>query len=479
MEVMVVLGTIVNKMPELPEVETVKNVLNNIAKGKTISWVEVIRPQTVRSDVNQFKEVLKGATIQDFSRVGKYIVYHLDRDYVLVSHLRMEGKYFHRDEKIKPNHNDLILFHFNDGTYLSFNDTRRFGTMELVQKDGYLEKEPLNEIGPDPFMMKDGSRLYEAFKNKGVAIKPCLLDQSVMSGLGNIYVDEVLFACKIHPETPAKLISKKQYEEIWLASKDIMGRAIKKGGTTVISYHPTEGIDGEFVNELKVYGQNGGKCVNCGSSLVKKFVGGRGTTFCPHCQRNIARPYVLGVTGPIGSGKSFVCKYLETKGFIYFSSDAIVHHLYTLKSVQEALKKFVPNLKIKDESVDRASLKEEIILNPRVKRYIERTVHELVIEELERRIKKLDKDAHVVCEVPLLFQSGYDLYCDETLMLEVDEKHQIEHLKDRKEDVEKALRLNARFKENNNKKATYTIVNNGSVADLCKKLDTNFCKMYR
>lgn len=477
MEVMVVLGTIVSNMPELPEVETVKNVLNNIAKGKTISWVEVIRPQTVRSDIAQFQNVLKGATILEFSRYGKYIIYHLDRDYVLVSHLRMEGKYFHRDEKVKPNHNDLILFHFTDGSYLSFNDTRRFGTMELVSKEGYLDKEPLNEIGPDPFMMKDSSRLYEAFKNKGVAIKPCLLDQSVMSGLGNIYVDEVLFACKIHPETPAKLITKKQFDEIWYWSKDIMGRAIQKGGTTVISYHPTEGIDGEFVNELKVYGQNGGKCVNCGSPLVKKFVGGRGTTFCPHCQRNIARPFVLGVTGPIGSGKSAVCKYLETKGFVYLNSDEIVHHLYELKSVQDGLKRFVPHLKIKDGKVDRASLRDEIIANPRVKRYIERYIHELVIEELERQIKKCGPKDRVVCEVPLLFQSGYYLYCDQTLMLEVDEKNQVEHLSERKEDVEKALRLNARFKQDNNEKATYTIVNNGSVADLHKKLDSIVCKM--
>ena len=466
-------------MPELPEVETVKNVLNNIAKGKTISYVEVVRPQTVRSDLKQFQDVLKGATILDFTRYGKYIIYHLDRDYVLVSHLRMEGKYYHRDEKIKPNHNDLVLFHFTDGSYLAFNDTRRFGTMELVLKDGYLEREPLNQIGPDPFMMKDSSRLYEAFKNKGVAIKPCLLDQSVMSGLGNIYVDEVLFACKIHPETPAKLLSKKQYDEIWKWSKDIMGRAIQKGGTTVISYHPAEGINGEFVAELKVYGQNGGKCVNCGTPLVKKFVGGRGTTFCPHCQRNIARPFVLGLTGPIGSGKSEVGKYLESKGFVYLSSDAIVHHLYELKSVQEGLRRFVPHLKVKDGKVDRVSLRDEIIANPRVKRYIERYIHELVIEELERQIKKCTKDQHVVAEVPLLFQSGYDLYCDKTLMLEVSEKSQLSHLENRKEDIEKALRLNARFADLNNKKATYTIINNGSVADLHQKLDTIFCKMYQ
>lgn len=466
-------------MPELPEVETVKNVLNNIAKGKTISYVEVVRPQTVRSDLKQFQDVLKGATILNFTRYGKYIIYHLDRDYVLVSHLRMEGKYYHRDEKIKPNHNDLVLFHFTDGSYLAFNDTRRFGTMELVLKNGYLERKPLNEIGPDPFMMKDSSRLYEAFKNKGVAIKPCLLDQSVMSGLGNIYVDEVLFACKIHPETPAKLLSKKQYDEIWKWSKDIMGRAIQKGGTTVISYHPTEGIDGEFVTELKVYGQNGGKCVNCGTPLVKKFVGGRGTTFCPHCQRNIARPFVLGLTGPIGSGKSEVGKYLESKGFVYLSSDEIVHHLYELKSVQEGLRRFVPHLEVKDGKVDRVSLRDEIIANPRVKRYVERYIHELVIEELERQIKKCTKDQHVVAEVPLLFQSGYDLYCDKTLMLEVNEKSQLAHLENRKEDIEKALRLNARFADLNNKKATYTIVNNGSVADLHQKLDTIFCKMYQ
>lgn len=461
-------------MPELPEVETVKNVLNNIAKGKTISYVDVIRPQTVRSDINQFKEVLKGATIENFSRYGKYIIYHLDRDYVLVSHLRMEGKYFHRDEKVKPNHNDLILFHFTDGTYLAFNDTRRFGTMELVEKNDYLNKDPLNKIGPDPFMMKDSSRLYEAFHNKGVAIKPCLLDQSVMSGLGNIYVDEVLFACKIHPETPAKLLSKEQFDEIWYWSKDIMGRAIKKGGTTVISYHPTEGIDGEFVTELKVYGQNGGRCVNCGTPLIKKFVGGRGTTFCPHCQRNVARPYVLGVTGPIGSGKSLICKYLESKGFIYLSADDIVHHLYERKDVQNGLRQYVPNLKIKDGNVDRESLKEEILNNPRVKRFIERFIHQLVIDEFEKEIKKHSNKECVVCEVPLLFESGYNLYCDDTLLVNIDEEQQIKNLKKRKEDVEKALKLNSNFNATN-KKATYTVSNNGSVAELEKKLSI-FCK---
>lgn len=465
-------------MPELPEVETVKNVLMEIVKGRTIDHVDVLRPQTIRSDVNEFKEKLRGATLQSFSRVGKYIIYHLDRDVVVVSHLRMEGKYYHRKEAIKPNHNDLVLFHFTDGTYLAFNDTRRFGTMELVNKDHYLESDPLNKIGPDPFMMKDASRLYEMLHKKGVAIKPCLLDQSVMSGLGNIYVDEVLFACQIHPETPAKLITKKQFEDILYYSKDIMGRAIQKGGTTIISYHPREGINGEFRFELKVYGQNGGKCVRCGTPLVKKFVGGRGTTYCPHCQKNLALPYVLGVTGPIGAGKSEVCKYLETKGFIRLDSDEVVHELYTKPEVQKRLREIVPNLVIKDGIIDRAKLRHELIQNPRQKRVLEKYIHALVIEELNRQIKKHKANENIVVEVPLLFESHFDAFCDETLVVLASEKEQKIHLEKRGDDVSKALELNANYSIEN-KKATYRITNDSTIANLYHQIDLIFGKKYR
>lgn len=463
-------------MPELPEVETVKNVLKEIVLNHTIKSIDVIRPETVRSDLKEFKEKLTGATITDFSRVGKYIVFHFDRDFYLLSHLRMEGKYFHREEKFRPNHNDLILFHFTDGTYLSFNDTRRFGTMEIVPTENYLEREPLNKIGPDPFMMKDASRLYENFKDKNVAIKPCLLDQSVMSGLGNIYVDEVLFACKIHPETPAKLITRKQYEEILYYSRDIMGRAISKGGTTIISYHPREGINGEFRFELKVYGQNGGKCVNCGTPLRKKFVNGRGTTFCPKCQINIGKPYVVGVTGPVGSGKSTVAKILEEKGFIRISADEIVHELYKDKKYQQFLVKLVPNLPLIDGDVDRNFLRKAMIKDQRLKHQIEEMVHHHVLTKINNQIHKINPQKKVVVEIPLLFESGFNDKCNEIIYVDVNDEVQIKHLEERCSPVNELRQINQNFNLANKKKATVVLDNNGTVANLNKQINSIFGK---
>lgn len=476
MEVMVIPGMTANNMPELPEVETVKNVLKEIVLNHTIKSVDVVRPETVRSDVKEFKEKLVGATIKDFSRVGKYIVFHFDRDFYLLSHLRMEGKYYHREEKYLPNHNDLIIFHFTDGTYLAFNDTRRFGTMEIVPTENYLNRDPLNKIGPDPFMMKDASRLYEAFKDKNVAIKPCLLDQSVMSGLGNIYVDEVLFACKIHPETPAKLITREQYEEILFYSRDIMGRAISKGGTTIISYHPREGINGEFRFELKVYGQNGGKCVNCGTPLRKKFVNGRGTTFCPKCQINLGKPYVVGVTGPVGSGKSTVAKILEEKGFVRISADEIVHELYKDKKYQQFLVKLVPNLNFINGEVDRNYLREYLLKNPQVRRQIEEVVHRSVLTKINNQIRKINPKQRVVVEVPLLFESGFDDKCDDVIYVDVNEKEQIRHLEKRNSPTEQLRQLNSNFNVRNIKKATSVVINNGTIANLKKQINLIYGK---
>jgi len=471
MEVMVILGMTANNMPELPEVETVKNVLKEIVLNHTIKSVDVIRKETVRSDVKEFVEKLTGATITDFSRVGKYIVFHFDRDFYLLSHLRMEGKYYHREEKFPINHNDLIIFHFTDGTYLSFNDTRRFGTMEIVPCENYLQREPLNKIGPDPFMMKDASLLFNAFKDKNVAIKPCLLDQSVMSGLGNIYVDEVLFACKIHPETPAKLITRKQYEEILYYSRDIMGRAISKGGTTIISYHPREGINGEFRFELKVYGQNGGKCVNCGTPLRKKFVNGRGTTFCPKCQINLGKPYVVGVTGPVGSGKSTVAKLLEEKGYVRISADEIVHELYKDKKYQQFLVKLVPNLPFIDGEVDRNYLRKAMIQNPQIKTKIEEVIHRSTLTKINNQIKKISPKQKVVVEVPLLFESGFEDKCNDVIYVDVNEDEQIKHLESRNANVEELRKINANYNSKNMKKATVVLRNNSTVANLKKQLN--------
>ena len=461
-------------MPELPEVETVKNVLKELTLGKKIKSVDVLRKQTIEGDADLFATSLANETISDFGRVGKFIIFYLTNNKVMISHLRMEGKYFLKDEKEKLTKHDLVVFHFTDGTKLLYNDTRRFGRIKLSSKEDYMKEGPLSKVGPDPFMMKDSKILEKAFKNKSIAIKTALLDQTIMSGLGNIYVDEVLFATKVHPETPAKLVSKKKLDEIWKASIEVLSNAIKAGGSTIKSYHPKEGISGNFQVSLKVYGKKDGTCPNCGCKLRKIFVNGRGTTYCPHCQKNPAIPTLIGITGPIGSGKSTVTKYLEKHGYFVINTDEIVHILYKEKSVQNEIKKFIPILKIKDGEIDRDSLREYLIENPNKKIRLEKYVHALVIEEVEKLLKSSKKPC--VIEAPLLFESGLDLICNKIIYVDAKKESQIEHLKARKSNVESSLKLNKDYNTTNKKKATHIIINDKDVANLYKQLDSIFCK---
>lgn len=462
------------KMPELPEVETIKNILKEMTLHKVIKSVDVFRKQTIENDVSEFTKSLPGKSINDFSRVGKFIIFHLSDGFVMISHLRMEGKYFLKDEKEKNTKHDLVVFHFTDNTKLVYNDTRRFGRIKLAKEDEYMEIPPLSNVGPDPFMLKDSARLQKAFKNKSIAIKTALLDQSIMSGLGNIYVDEVLFGVKVHPETPAKLISKKKLDEILLESRDVLKRALEAGGSTIKSYHPKEGMSGNFQVSLKVYGKKDGTCPNCGCKLRKIFVNGRGTTYCPHCQKNPVIPEVFGVTGPIGAGKTTVSKYIEKHGYFFLDTDEIVHELYSQKEIQKELKKFIPELKIVNGTVERISLRNYLIENPNKKKRLEKFIHAKVIEIVESEIKHSKKP--VVVEAPLLYQSGLDLLCDKVVFVNASRASQIEHLKARKADVENSLKLNENYDLKNMKKATYVINNDKDVANLNKQIESIFCK---
>ncbi len=461
-------------MPELPEVETVKNVLKELTLNKTIKSVDVLREQTIDGDPSNFSKSLENETILDFGRVGKFIIFFLSNNKVLISHLRMEGKYYLKNEEEEITKHDLVVFHFVDNTKLIYNDTRRFGIIKLSYKDKYMNEEPLCKVGPDPFMMKDSKRLEKAFKNKTIAIKTALLDQTIMSGLGNIYVDEVLFATKVHPETPANLISSKKLNEIWKASIDVLTHAINAGGSTIKSYHPKEGISGNFQVSLKVYGKKDGTCEYCGHKLRKIFVNGRGTTYCPNCQKNPAIPELIGITGPIGTGKSTVSKYLETKGYSRIDTDEVVHNLYKEKQAQNDIKKFIPTLKIVSGSIDRNDLRTFLIANPKKLKRLEKYIHAKVCEEVEKFVKKSDKP--VVIEAPLLFESGLDLICDKIIYVDAKKETQVNHLKARHSDVNSSLDLNKNYNTENKKKATHVIINDNDVANLYKQIDSIFCK---
>ena len=451
-------------MPEFPEVHTVIETLKQFTLGKTIKDVKVLRAKNVEGDLAS----LKGSTIKSFSQVGKFIVFHFSDSKVLISHLRMEGKYFLRKENEPYKKHDIASLIFTDKSALVYNDVRKFGILKVSNENNYLKEAPLDKVGPDPFMMKDAKRLEECFKNKSIAIKTALLDQSVMSGLGNIYVDEVLFECKVHPETPAKLVDSKKLAEILDASRKILTEAIKQGGSTIKSYHPKEGVSGNFQVSLKVYGKKDGKCIRCGHHLRKIFVNGRGTTYCPKCQKNPALVKVVAITGPIGSGKSEVLNLFKKYGHEALSADEITHSLYKEKTVQNEIKKFIPTLVIKNGDIDRDSLREYLIDNPNKKKRLEKYVHSLVSEYIISAIKHSKQN--IAMEVPLLFESHLDDFADVIVYVDADEKVRKERLIKRDKNYKESLIINSSFDTENKKKATHIIINNEGIANLDKQI---------
>ena len=464
-------------MPELPEVETVIKTLDHLVNGLTIESVDVLRDKTIENSTIEFSCGVENAKITRFSRVGKYIIFHLSNNNVLISHLRMEGKYFLKDENALLTKHDLVVFHLNNYKKLIYNDTRRFGRIKLSNEETYLIEAPLNNVGPDPFMVKDEKEIFKKYVKSSLPIKSLLLDQSIMSGLGNIYVDEVLFDCMIHTLTKGKDITFKDTKRLILSSKKILAHAIELGGSTIKSYHPSEGVDGEFQINLKVYGHKDGKCIRCNHHLRKIFVNGRGTTYCPHCQKRVGAPFVIGVTGATASGKSTASKYLESKHCIYLSADEIISDLYHDKEMIEILRKKYPSLII-DNKVYKPSLREALVNDIKFKNRYEKFIHPYVFERMEKCINKCSSLDVVVIEVPLLFEAHFDDLCDITILLITSKKEQTKRIEKRGLDVIEALTLNMNFNETENKKkATYVIVNDNNLPSLYKKLDTIYDKV--
>lgn len=275
-------------MPELPEVETVRQVLRRKILGKTIIGIDVLYDKIIKTDLISFKKNIVNQTINEVDRYGKYLLIKLD-DYYLISHLRMEGKYFFRKIDSERNKHDHIIIQFSDDTELVYNDVRKFGTMNLKLIDEVYIGEPLEKIGLEPFS-KDFNLAYlkQKLKNKR-PIKTVLLDQTIVAGLGNIYVDEVLFLSGIHPETISCLLDDKDIDKIISSSIDVLNRAITLGGTTIRSYYSDEKITGRFQNELLVHQRKGENCLNCGEVIIKTKVGGRGTYYCPNCQIRLTK----------------------------------------------------------------------------------------------------------------------------------------------------------------------------------------------
>lgn len=279
-------------MPELPEVETVKRTLNELIVGKHIDHVSVNLPRIIQrpDDTEAFAFMLKEHTVQGVERRGKFLRILLD-GLVLVSHLRMEGRYglYASDEPVEKHTH--VIFHFDDGTELRYKDVRQFGTMHLFAPGEEFKHPPLNKLGYEPL---EDTFTFGAFKeiigSRKTKIKVALLNQAYVVGLGNIYVDEALFRAGIHPERTAQSLKKAELESLYEAIRSTLSEAVEAGGSSIKSYVNGQGEMGMFQHSLQIYGRKDEPCRNCGSPVSKTVVGGRGTHFCPRCQPLKAKP---------------------------------------------------------------------------------------------------------------------------------------------------------------------------------------------
>tara|TARA_B100000989_G_scaffold188206_1_gene141700 strand:- start:225 stop:1091 length:867 start_codon:yes stop_codon:yes gene_type:complete len=287
-------------MPELPEVEIVKQSLTKNIKGKKITKV-LVRNRNLRFKIqSSFERSLKNKLISNISRFSKYLIIELKNQSFCIIHLGMSGTiHILRNKKsssfsntsfysspILPKKHNHIEFFFKD-LKLIYNDPRRFGFFQLILNKNILEQRFQN-YGPEPFDKKFNLKyVTEYFKGKNKSIKNFLIDQKFVSGIGNIYASEILYLSKIHPFTAAKKLNEFQCKEIILNSKKILLNAIKKGGSTIRDFKNTIGETGHFQKEFQVYGRNNLNCkrLSCLGKIYKINQSNRSSFLCKKCQK--------------------------------------------------------------------------------------------------------------------------------------------------------------------------------------------------
>jgi len=265
-------------MPELPEVETIKNDLRKVILGKRIIQVNIYNPKVIRQPGSAaFKKDLEGLRIKDIFRRGKLLILELSNGKFLTVHLKMTG------QLVLPggSKNSRVSFALNGGMILDFNDQRLFGELRLVSD--WKELAFIKRLGPDPFDLTFDDFQGKLLKKK-TAIKPLLLDQSFISGIGNIYAAEILFRAKINPQATAHSLAKEERFILYKEIQKVLRSAIKHGGSSVDDYVRVSGKKGDYGRLHRVYNREGKPCFVC-STLVKRISqGGRGTYFCARCQ---------------------------------------------------------------------------------------------------------------------------------------------------------------------------------------------------
>ena len=274
-------------MPELPEVQTVVDNLNALdLSGSTITKARVHWPKTIAAMTPaRFRKQIKGLSIKGFSRRGKYIVMNLSQGWTLLIHLRMTGRLLWTPTGVRRGKHEHVVLQLDRANELRFHDTRKFGRMSLTQ----TAQSMLDNIGPEPLEKSfTRKRLLQMLQGKKRQMKPLLLDQTFIAGLGNIYVDEALWEAGIHPSRISSSLTPKDNAALHKAIRLVLRRGLKNMGTSLGTgrgnFYSVAGRKGRNADELKVFRRTGEACPRCGTAIERLVVGQRGTHICPLCQ---------------------------------------------------------------------------------------------------------------------------------------------------------------------------------------------------
>jgi formamidopyrimidine-DNA glycosylase len=276
-------------MPELPEVETVRRMLEGAIPGRRIAHASVSRKRLRTTPLGALPAKLQGRTFAKPRRTGKFLMLDLDGGVTLLSHLGMSGRWLYwppsrsADEALEHVH---LKLEFEDGATLWFQDVRRFGMLRVVATDALGRDASLRLLGPDPLAVpRDGAALRTAARGARTSIKTWLLDQRRIAGLGNIYASEVLFRARIDPRRRAGTLDLAEWSRVATEVPAVLEESIARMGTTFSSYRTIWNEPGQYGDKLLVYDRAGKPCRNCGTPLKRIVQNGRSTFFCPSCQR--------------------------------------------------------------------------------------------------------------------------------------------------------------------------------------------------
>ncbi len=267
-------------MPELAEVETIRRQLEKEVKGKKIRDVVIKDKRIIKGiSAGEFAARIKGKTLKEFLRRGKVLIVKLEDELFLIVHLRISGWILvsRGEEKFSR-----VILDLSDGRKIHFCDQRVLGELKLI--DDWQKLPIIKTMGPDPLSISK-REFIQMFSGKKTKIKPLLMDQSFLAGVGNVYAQESLFCAGIHPERNTDTLTPEELARLYTCLKDILKEAIRRQGSSVDTYRQIDGREGNYVPLLKVYQREGTPCVRCKTLIVRKTIGGRGTYFCPGCQK--------------------------------------------------------------------------------------------------------------------------------------------------------------------------------------------------